>query len=353
MTVRVFDFFSGCGGTSYGFRQAGMSISLALDCDPDSAKTFRANLPEANFFLRDIRRTRPDTIRELVVKVAPKPVLFCGCAPCQPFTKQKTTQPAPGDDERLKLLPAFADLVRVCLPDIVFVENVPGLHSFDKHGHPFAGLLTTLEDHGYRVAFQFLRLADYGVPQTRRRLILLASRHGAIQLPPRTHGPGTENPDYLTVADAIGDLPPIGAGEEHPDIANHRAAGLSRINLLRIRATPEGGGQSDWPESLRLDCHRRTKGFSDVYGRLSWTKPASALTTRCVSYSNGRFGHPSQDRAISAREAAYLQTFPLSFRFRGGLTSVAKQIGNAVPVRFATIVGEHVNLHLRSVGVLN
>ena len=146
--------------------------------------------------------------------------------------------------------------------------------------------------------------------------------------------------------DWIGDLPKIAAGDTHPTIPDHRAAGLSALNLKRIRATPEGGGNRDWSDELRLKCHEDATGYSDVYGRMSWDRPASGLTTRCISYSNGRFGHPEQDRAISVREAACLQTFPMDFQFAGSLSSMARQIGNAVPVRLAEAVGRHVAKHL-------
>ena len=190
-----------------------------------------------------------------------------------------------------------------------------------------------------------VRAADFGGPQWRPRLILLASRRGTPAFPATTNGGGGTLPDYSTVRDWIGDLPPIGAGERHPDDPDHQASKLSSLNLERIRRTPEGGGRADWPSRLRLGCHDRmlrdagVEGHSDVYGRLSFDKPASGLTTRCVSYSNGRFGHPVRDRAISLREAARLQTFPASFRFEGGLGSKARQVGNAVPPLLAERFG--------------
>ena len=134
---------------------------------------------------------------------------------------------------------------------------------------------------------------------------------------------------------------------------NHKAAKLSERNLDRIRATPEGGGERDWPEYLKLECHKGFTGYSDVYGRMAWDSPASGLTTRCISYSNGRFGHPEQDRAISIREAACLQTFPEDFMFNGSMVSMARQIGNAVPVRLAKLIGQHFIEHLKDVGRLS
>ena len=349
--VGVFDFFSGCGGASRGFQDAGMDIVFALDWDADAERTFQRNFPSAAFESRDIREVEEDSVHKLVVKHRLHPVLFCGCAPCQPFTKQNTTRPEPEEDERVPLLLEFLRFIRKCEPDIVFVENVPGIQNVCPDSEPLREFLQGLEDAGYsEPAYASVSLKRYGVPQGRRRFLLLASRRGAVDLPAQTHGPGTTNSAFATVRDWIGNLPDIGAGETDPEVPDHRASHLSALNLKRIRATPEGGGNRDWPENLRLACHQETTGYSDVYGRMCWDRPASGLTTRCISYSNGRFGHPEQDRAISVREAACLQTFPMDFRFSGSLNSMARQIGNAVPVRLATVVGRHVARHLAHAG---
>ncbi len=350
---KVFDFFSGCGGASRGFQNAGMDIVFALDWEADVEETFRLNFPLAAFESTDIRQVKEDSIHELVVKQRPHPVLFCGCAPCQPFTKQNTIRPEPEDDERVSLLLELLRFIRRCRPDIVFVENVPGIQNVCPDSEPLKGFLRGLEEAGYpEPTFSSVSLKRYGVPQGRRRFLLLASRHGPIQLPPETHGPETANPEFATVRDWIGNLPRIEAGQSHPEVSDHRAASLSPLNLKRIRATPEGGGNRDWlEEDLRLECHKKATGYTDAYGRMSWDRPASGLTTRCISYSNGRFGHPEQDRAISVREAACLQTFPMDFRFSGNLSSMARQIGNAVPVRLTTVVGRHVAKHLAEADV--
>ena len=353
MRVKVFDFFSGCGGASRGFQEAGMDIVFALDWDADAGRTFQRNFPEATFEAKDIREVDEATVHKLMAEHRPSPVLFCGCAPCQPFTKQNTTRPDPNEDDRVPLLLEFLGFIQRCQPDIVFVENVPGIQNVRPDSEPLSSFLQGLEDAGYdQPACKSIPLKRYGVPQRRRRFLLLASRHGQLDLPPATHGPGTTSPEYATVREWIGDLPRIAAGERHPDISDHRAARLSALNLERIRATPEGGGNRDWREDhLRLQCHRKTPGYMDVYGRMSWDQPASGLTTRCISYSNGRFGHPEQDRAISVREAACLQTFPMDFRFSGSLNSRARQIGNAVPAGLTEVVGRHVIGHLADAGV--
>lgn len=350
--AKVFDFFSGCGGASRGFQEAGMDVVFALDWDADAELTFKRNFPSTSFVSEDIRLVDEDSIRKLVDKQRPHPVLFCGCAPCQPFTRQNTARPEPDEDDRVPLLLEFLRFIRRCEPDIVFVENVPGIQNVCPDSEPLSGFLRGLEEAGYKdPTHGSVSLKRYGVPQGRRRFLLLASRHGRLDLPDKTHGPGTGNPDFATVRDWIGDLPELAAGEADPQIPDHRAARLSALNLKRIRATPEGGGNRDWSEDLQLTCHAGATGYSDVYGRMSWDRPASGLTTRCISYSNGRFGHPEQDRAISVREAACLQTFPMDFRFSGSTTSRARQIGNAVPVRLTTVVGHHVARHLAEAGL--
>ena len=353
MKAKVFDFFSGCGGASAGFLAAGMDICFALDFDPDACQTFTANFPGVHFEFADIRDVAVSEVQARVQAQRPNPILFCGCAPCQPFTKQNTTRPKLAKDDRARLLHPFASLIEACEPDVIFVENVPGLQRLDRHSQPFGTFLTRLASAGYDVEFRPIRLMRYGVPQARRRLVLLASRHGAIELPPETHGPGTPNERYETVRDWISHLPPICAGEEHPCVPNHRAAGLSEKNIKRITATPEGGSHRNWPKHLKLDCHKGFSGYTDVYGRMAWDLPASGLTTRCISYSNGRFGHPDQNRAISVREAACLQTFPNSFVFRGSMSSMARQIGNAVPTRLANLVGQHLIMHLKKMGAMS
>ena len=330
-----------------------MEISFALDHDADARKTFEANFPNAHFEFADIRKINVDAVRHRVDSESPSPVLFSGCAPCQPFTKQNTNRPEFDQDDRVPLLACFGNLVENCRPDLLFVENVPGLQKLGNATQPFGDFLCRLGRAGYNVDYRPVKLARYGIPQSRCRLVLIASRHGTIHLPDETHGLGTSNCKYNTVHDWISHLPPIRAGEAHKEVPNHRAAGLSPRNVERIKATPEGGGHRDWPDYLKLKCHQGFAGFSDVYGRMSWDSPASGLTTRCISYSNGRFGHPDQDRAISIREAACLQTFPESFVFKGCMASMARQIGNAVPTRLTKLIGQHFFKHLRDVGKLS
>ena len=354
--IIVFDFFCGCGGTSEGFREAGMDVVWALDVDPSAAQTFRANFPQATLHEGDVNELRPQELKREMAKHPDCLTLFCGCAPCQPFTKQKTQKKR--NDPRRHLLLSFARFVQAAKPDFIFVENVPGVQKQQGGDRsPFAKFLAIVNKLGYHYNKPGAVVAaqDYGAAQIRHRFIFLASKHGVAKIPIATHGSGKT--PYRTVRDAISGLPPIRAGENYIDpdgkITSHRAAALSEKNLERIRATPhDGGNRVFWTaeSGLRLKCHTRTKtkdgkrkkkhsGHTDVYGRLWWDRPSTGLTTRCNSYSNGRFGHPEQDRALSIREAARIQGFPDSFRFTGSLNDQARQVGNAVPVPLAKAVG--------------
>lgn len=354
--LAVFDFFCGCGGTSAGFRAAGSDIAFALDIDPDARETFERNFSGTEFSSKCISKITEEDLAPSLRRHSKQLKLFCGCAPCQPFTKQNTE--GRKYDKRRNLLAQFGRIVKTHKPDFVFVENVPGLQKVNtnKRG-PFPAFLTLLYELGYSIDYGIVAAQDYGAPQLRRRFVLLASLHGEISIPEPTHGEGRKSP-YRTVYDAIADLPPIAAGEDYSDskITNHRAAALSPINLKRIQSTPpDGGGRKSWPESLWPDCYKEREdgtvhtGHTDCYGRLWWQRPATGLTTRCISYSNGRFGHPEQNRALSVREAARLQGFEDSFHFAGNLNSMAKQIGNAVPVHLAYAVGKNFVKHSQKI----
>ena len=341
------DFFSGCGGTSAGFLRAGIDILVGIDNDTDAATTYKSNFPGATFLECDVRDLNPEDLSPLIETCSDDLLLFSACAPCQPFTKHRRLAEDPNSESNL--LTEFLRFVDEFKPDLLFLENVPGIAKAKRSLGPFDDLIGALDKWKYWREFNEFDCWEFGVPQKRRRFVLIASRLGPISFPRSTHGPGTNNLSFSTVREWIADLPRIDAGQEHHLVANHRAATLSNLNLERMKATPEGGSRLDWPEDLELECHRGGfRGYSDVYGRLRWDAPASALTTRCISLSNGRYGHPNQNRAISAREAACLQTFPRDFEFFGSLNSVARQIGNAVPVLVSQKFGENFLNHVRS-----
>lgn len=341
-SVEVWDFFCGCGGTSAGLATAGMKILGGLDVDAGAAATYRSNFSDAAFIERDIRAVEPREVSDAAARSPGSRLLVSACAPCQPYTNfhRKSSRRAEQRTLLLRLLP-FIDHLK---PDLVFVENVPGLHKVPG-ASTFNRFIAALRRRGFHVTWEIVDCRSYGVPQRRRRLVLLASALGELKVPPPTHGhePGLLAPS--TVKDSIGHFPPIADGEEHAKIPNHQAAKLTELNLRRIRATPPGGGRADWPRNLQLDCHRQHSGHSDVYGRMSWDSAAPVLTTKCTSLSNGRYGHPEQDRPISVREAAALQTFPDDFQLVGRIKSATRQIGNAVPVLLAQAVGDAVIRH--------
>lgn len=271
--------------------------------------------------------------------------MLIGCAPCAPFSiytgryrkvKQK--------DDRWRLLEEFSRLISAIKPDVVSMENVPRLV---RH-HAFRNFVVGLKDAGYEVTYQKVRAQHYGVPQRRARLVLIASKWGKVAFPPATH---LRNP--VTVRRAIGKLPPLEAGKPCKRDRLHVTRGLTPRNLARLKVTAEGGSWKDWDEDLQLACHKKKNGssFRSVYGRMRWDEPSPVITTQCLGIGNGRFGHPEQDRAISIREAALLQSFPKKFRFvrpRGPVLGkpLARHIGNAVPVRLAQVIARAIKRHL-------
>ena len=333
--MKAIDLFCGAGGLTLGLRRAGWDVVAGVDVDAAVATTYASNNLRTRFISADLRSFTEGDLQTMVGAVPSAELLLAGCAPCQSFSKQRRRT---GSRKRANatLLLHFARLVGALKPKVVLMENVPGIAQVPGFSS-FRRFLKVLLDSGYDCDHGILNARDFGVPQHRRRYVLLACRGGTPALP---SGSEIGGPEESTVRSAIERFSPIRAGDEDPSTPNHCAAGLSSTNLQRIRETPsDGGSRRDWPERLKLDCHRKTLGFSDVYGRMWWDRVAPTLTSRCNSLSNGRFGHPEQDRAISLREAAALQTFPDDYEFFGAKNRIARWIGNAVPVSFAEALG--------------
>lgn len=332
------DFFCGAGGLTRGLLNAGINVVLGIDIDGNCRETYEQNNAPARFLEADLTTLQPEGIQGFLTGVDRDNLLLAACAPCQPFAQLNR---AVTRDRAARLLGQFGRFVEALEPRQIFLENVPGLAQVPGYSSykRFCNLLTRL---GYRYQAGVLDAKNYGVPQTRRRFVLIAVKGLEPTLPQPTHGAGRL--PYETVYSAIHTYPAIAAGETHPNVANHRAASVSPRNLTRLEHTPEDGGdRRDWPEDLWLDCHRNKTGYEDVYGRMRWHHPAPTLTCRCHSISNGRYGHPQQNRAISLREAAKLQSFDDTYIFQGAtLRHLASQIGNAVPVRLAEAVGNHI-----------
>lgn len=344
-TIEAVDLFCGVGGLTYGLAQAGISVKAGYDIDPACQFPYEAN-NQAVFVRKSVAELSGEEVAGYWSPGAIR--LLAGCAPCQPFSTMancSTTR----DEQKWGLLGEFARLVRETKPDLVTMENVPRV----RNHSPYQEFIKALEEEGYHVSARSVRCADYGIPQERRRFVLVASRLGDLRLPPPSGG-------EITVQDAIGDLPALSAGETDPNDPLHKARSLTPINLARLRASKPGGTWADWPEELRAPCHRVKTGasYKSVYARMVWDKPSPTITTQCFNFGTGRFGHPQQDRAISLREAAILQSFPRDYRFvpegeAAHFARVGRLIGNAVPPRLGELVGETLVGHVRDVGRIN
>jgi DNA (cytosine-5)-methyltransferase 1 len=326
---------------THGFVQEGFRVIAGIDADPSCRYAYERNNRGAGFIEAYLEQMRASDIARLYPEGDLK--ILVGCAPCQPFSKYALRYvKAQRQDEKWKLVGVFGKLIEEIRPQIVSMENVPEL----QEHRVFKRFVATLESEGYHLWYDIVDCVDYGVPQTRQRLVLLGSRFGEISLIPKTH----RKPK--TVAKTIGHLRAIGAGGHDTRDPLHRASGLSDLNLHRLQNTPEGGGWRDWPHHLILECHKKETGrsYGSIYGRMWWQKPAPTITTEFHGIGSGRFGHPDQDRAISLREGALLQTFPRRYRFVEdedfSIGTLARHIGNAVPVRLARIVARSIAQHL-------
>jgi len=342
----VVDLFCGIGGLSHGFIKEGFKVNAGIDFDETCRFAFEKN-NKSKFINKDISAVTSSELDNYYSKGSKK--ILVGCAPCQPFSSYMFKD-KDKDHSKWKLLYQFARLIEECEPDIVSMENVAQLINFRK-APVFLDFLSSLKTRGYHVNYQLVHCPDYGIPQNRKRLVLLASKLGEIKLLPKTH---TKN-KYRTVKDTIGKLPKINDGEMDKKDPLHFSRKLSPLNKVRIQHTPYGGGWKDWPEELLLNCHKKESGesYQSVYGRMLWEQPAPTITTHCIGYGNGRFGHPEQDRGISLREAALLQTFPKAYQFfeKGkaySSTMIARQLGNAVPVLLGQIIAKSIKIHINS-----
>lgn len=345
-TYEVVDLFCGIGGLSYGLKCQGMKILAGFDLDYTCQYAYETNTG-GKFYYRDVKTISGDEINKLYSQNKNTIKILAGCAPCQPFSsyafKNKNK-----DKDKYNLLYEFGRLVKEVHPDIVTMENVPAIASF-KLKSVLADFIAVLQNEGYNVKYKVVYCPDYGIPQTRKRLVLLASRLGNIDLISPTH----KKENYVTVKDAIGDLPPLEAGQGCPTDALHRCRALTPLNLQRLKSTPYGGSWKDWPADLMLECHKKESGksFGSVYGRMVWEEPSPTMTTLCTGIGNGRFGHPVQDRAISAREAALFQTFPITYKFfpnehEVSLTKASRYIGNAVPPKLGEVIAQSIKSNL-------
>jgi DNA (cytosine-5)-methyltransferase 1 len=341
-SIKAVDLFCGAGGLTRGLVAAGIDVQLGVDLDPACEYPYAYN-NKARFSLRSVQQLTP---KEIVAAWGDADfTLLAGCAPCQPFSlysQGKTDE----TDGRWNLLAEFQRLALKTKPTFVTMENVPRL----AEQSVFTDFVAALKAAKYHVCYQVVKSSDYGVPQQRERLVLLASKLGPIHLIPPTHAKKPR-----TVRQAIGNLPPLSAGGEYARDPLHQAATLSPKNLRRIRASIPGGTWRDWDKRLIAECHRKKSGktYPSVYGRMSWNEPAPTMTTQFFGFGNGRFGHPEQDRAISLREGAIIQSFPRNYRFvKPGqpihMKTLGRLVGNAVPVKLGEAIGRSFSLHIQN-----
>lgn len=337
--ITAIDLFCGIGGLTHGLSKGGIDVKVGIDIDPYCKYPYETN-NNSKFIFGDINNLSGKDLQNIYPKLGFK--MLAGCAPCQPFSSYSRSGRNKQHHNQWPLVLKFGELVSSLKPDFVTMENVPQLAEHDV----FADFINSLKD--YQVTWSIVDCTQFNIPQTRKRLVLLASRfknHELCLRPSRVVPP--------TVLDAIGSLPKINAGDKNHDDPLHISPALSEINLKRIKASIPGGSWRDWPEQIRAECHKRPSGstYPSVYGRMEWNKPSPTITTQSFGYGNGRFGHPEQDRAITLREAAILQTFPKDYAIiKDGqkvvFNKVGRLLGNAVPVNLGEAIANAFNEHL-------
>ena len=343
MPVQAIDLFCGVGGLTCGLIQAGINVVAGFDLDPTCQYAYEHN-NHVPYHIRNVREVLGGELNNLYNDNTTR--VLVGCAPCQPFSQMRFKMgQANINDEKYNLLLEFGRLIEETHPDVISMENVPQIRETDVYRE----FIALLKRNHYHYNAQVVYCPNYGIPQTRRRFVLVGSQLGQIELIAPTH-----NPQNVHVRDFIADLPALEAGAVNPDDPLHRSSALSQINLQRIRASVPGGTWHDWPEELRCACHKKDSGttYASVYGRMTWEQIGPTITTQFYNYGTGRFGHPQQDRALSLREGAILQTFPRDYDFvdpeRGFvMRDISRHIGNAVPVRLGQVIGLSIIGHLQ------
>lgn len=326
------DLFSGAGGTTQGLRDAGYEVIAAIENDAMAAKTFEANHPDTALLTRDIRRVQAPALARKLNLSERRLDLLTACPPCQPFSTLGTGE---ATDPRNALVSSVARFVEHLRPRMIMLENVPGLRSEPR----FLNLVDALSA-DYKMSEYVVQAADFGVPQSRRRVILLCVEKSMdVDIPEDLVAALPESFD--SSAKVAADALQLAAGLDSAADPTHRARRPQPKTLERIRMIKPGGGRLQLSKELELACHSRLdqKNATSIYGRIDPAKPAPTMTTRCTTPSCGRFVHPTEDRGLTLREAALFQTFPLGYTFEGNYGDIERQIGNAVPPKLAEALG--------------
>ena len=339
-SVTVVDLFCGVGGLTCGLQKAGLNVVAGFDSDNTCKFAYEYN-NKAQFINCDISKIDSSEISKYYKKDDIK--ILVGCAPCQTFSRQTNKYKDRTKDEKWNLLKYYAKHIENIKPDIISMENVSELINFDI----FQYFIDVLERNNYYISYKIVDCSKYGLPQKRRRLVLLASKFGQIDLIQPN-----KNQVYRTVETEIKNLPKLKNGEQCKTDPLHRCAKLTDLNLKRIKQSVPGGTWQDWDEELLPNCYKKSSGqsYSAVYGRMKWDSPSPTMTTQFYVYGTGRFGHPEQNRGLSLREGALLQTFPKEYKFiendEYSLKIIGRHIGNAVPVDLGEVIGKSIQKHL-------
>lgn len=361
MKFKAIDLFCGAGGLSAGLKKSGFQICLGVDIDKAALNTYKLNLKNTKILTKDIKQVTGKEITQLTGIKKKDNFLLAGCPPCQGFSNLGKRD---ADDEKNRLVYEYIRIIYELEPTFILMENVPGMAE-GVGKEIFKKVVESLQKL-YYVEYSTLNAADYGVPQTRKRLVLHGIRKDINEiimskndnlpvklLPQPTHSQVKQRgyKRWLTVGDSIMDLPVINAGESYEEsgIKNHRARRLSQTNIKRLQEIRDhGGDKTNISENLKLECHKKKNvSYTDTYGIMDSTKPAPTITSGCTIISKGRYCHPTQNRGLSVREAARLQSFDDKFEFVGNIGEMSLQIGNAVPPKLAQASGNIIKLYMK------
>ena len=333
MNFYTIDLFSGIGGLTAGLKQAGFKVQAAVEIDINAINTFKLNHHKTNVINKDIRKVSISSLKKSLGNE--RLSLLAGCPPCQGFSSvRRLNKKQTIRDDRNQLILEYLRLVKGLKPLTIMMENVPGI----KNYYLFDVLLKELKNLKYNVDYRIVNVKDYGVPQRRRRMVLVGSRLGKIEVAKETN-------EKLTVRDVIGKLK-----LKNDPLHNTTEKRTHRITEMISKIPKDGGSRKDLPKKYELDCHSKTNvGFNDIYGRLRWDDYSTTITGGCLSPSKGRFLHPEENRAITAREATLLQSFDINYKFPKEIskTTVSTLIGNALPPKFSYIQSKNIMNHLK------
>ncbi len=334
--LTAIDLFSGCGGLSEGLRQAGFKVVAGVEIDKNAAKAFRMNHSETTLFEDDIRKLDTNKITKLLNGLPLH--LLAGCPPCQGFSSlRKLNRKSSVRDKRNSLIDEYYRFVKELSPSTIMLENVPGIVDYTL----FKDIVRKLKHLGYNISYKVVNVAKYSVPQRRKRLVLVGSKFGAIEIVPGSN-------TVVTVKDALSQ---IDGNSKNDALQSIYPKHTERVQKMISLVPKNGGSRRNLPEEYKLECHKNNNvGFNDIYGRLSWDTVSATITGGCLNPSKGRFLHPEEDRCISAREAALLQTFPIDYKFPIEIPRIdlALMIGNALPPKFSRIQAENIFRHIES-----